>query len=119
MTDANRVLLYDPPWSPATEEQAIGRAHRIVSSMPENGLTNDEGSTPRSLCRSSYNGRHCGTKNSPDVSLSLVLVPNDRQQVKRELSEGSLGESSLGRPGRLSKEQVMTRLFGTVLGTGL
>ena len=34
LTAADTVILYDPWWNPAVEEQAIDRAHRIGQNKP-------------------------------------------------------------------------------------
>lgn len=34
LTGADTVILYDPWWNPATEEQAVARAHRIGQALP-------------------------------------------------------------------------------------
>ena len=34
LTAADNVILYDPWWNPAVEEQAIGRAHRLGQKNP-------------------------------------------------------------------------------------
>ena len=34
LTGADTVILYDPWWNPATEEQAVARAHRLGQSLP-------------------------------------------------------------------------------------
>src|SRR5690606_17332029 len=34
LTQADTVIIYDPWWNPATEEQAAARAHRMGQTLP-------------------------------------------------------------------------------------
>lgn len=72
LTSASYVILYDPWWNPAVENQAIDRCHRIGQVSPVNAY--------RLLCR-----------NSVEEKIRVL------QQQKSEMMTGVLGEEGFTR----------------------
>ena len=71
------VVLYDRPWNPATEEQAIGRAHR-------RGQTRSV-TVYRLMCRGTIEER---------VNVILSFKNKSREEVMRVLSAPPHSENS-------------------------
>jgi len=81
LTAASTLILLDPWWNPAVEDQAIDRVHRLGQARPVRVL--------RMICR--------GT-----VEEKLVAL----QESKRKISEQAIGEGALHSSSKLTLDEL-------------
>jgi len=109
LTAADTVILYDPWWNPAVEDQAMDRAHRIGQINPVfvyKLVTKDTieeriqelQKKKRALCRAILDNENDGTARFTEADLELLFRPLETQIIdaskkNRKKSDDSQGSS--------------------------
>jgi hypothetical protein len=105
LTAADTVILYDPWWNPAVEDQAMDRAHRIGQINPVfvyklvtrdtiEERIQDLQKKKRALCRAILDNKNDGSASFTQADLELLFKPLETQVLDNNKKKGKKSEDS-------------------------